>query len=54
MLLDLMWMIHTLNVVSISQTTELLLSRGIPSVETDLSKVGVECDRVHLHVNIYS
>jgi hypothetical protein len=36
-----------LNVVSISQTTEFFLSSGIPSVETNLSQVGMECDRMH-------
>ena len=36
-----------MNVISVSQTTELFLSSGIPSVETDLSQVGMECDRVH-------
>jgi len=38
---------RTLNVISISQTTEFFLSGGIPCIETDLTKVGVECDGVN-------
>jgi hypothetical protein len=37
----------TLDVVSISQATEFFLSGGIPGVETDWTKVGVEFDRVN-------
>ena len=49
----------TLDVVSISQTTEFFLSGGIPGVETDWADVGVECDRVDFftkcqHKNIQS
>jgi hypothetical protein len=33
----------SLNVVTISKTTEFLLARGIPDVETDGAKVGRKC-----------
>ena len=36
------------DVVSISQTAELLLSCGIPHVEADCTEVGREGQRVHL------
>jgi hypothetical protein len=38
----------TLNVVSVSQTTEFLLTSSVPRVETDLTKVGMKCDRMNL------
>jgi hypothetical protein len=38
----------SLDIVSISETTEFLLSSGIPDVEADGTKVGVECKRVDL------
>ena len=34
----------SLDVISISQTTEFFLSCGIPCIETDLTKVGMERD----------
>jgi hypothetical protein len=34
----------TLNVISISQTTEFLLTGGIPCIEANLTKVGMERD----------
>jgi hypothetical protein len=37
----------TLNVISVFQTTEFLLTSGVPCVETDLAKVGVKCDRMN-------
>ena len=36
----------TLNIVSISQAPELLLSSCIPGIKADLAKVGMKCDRV--------
>jgi len=36
-----------LDVVSISQATEFFLSGGIPGIETDLTQVGMEGDRVN-------
>ena len=36
------------DVVAVTETTELLLSRGIPDVEADGAQVGVELERVHL------
>jgi len=38
-----------LNVITIAKTSELLLPRGVPNVETDGSAVGVESERVNLH-----
>lgn len=38
----------TLNVVTVSQTTELLLTSSIPTVEDDSTEVGVEVQRVNL------
>ena len=37
------------DVVAISETTELLLTRGIPDVEADGTEVGGERKRVHFH-----
>jgi hypothetical protein len=37
------------NVVTVSQTTELLLSSSVPHAEDDLSEVGVELERVDFH-----
>ena len=37
-----------LNVVAITETTELLLTRGIPYVEADRAEVGREGKRVNL------
>ena len=37
-----------LNVVTIAETTELLLSCSVPDVEADGTEVGVELERVHL------
>ena len=42
-----MLLISTLNIVSISQTAEFLLTGCIPCVEANLSIVGVECDRMN-------
>lgn len=39
----------TLDVVSITQTTKLLLSRSVPDVEADGAEVGVELKRVYLN-----
>lgn len=39
----------SLNVVSISKATKLLLSSGIPNVEADGTEVGGELKRVDLH-----
>jgi hypothetical protein len=38
-----------LNVVPIAQATELLLSGGIPHIEDNITKVGVELQRVDFH-----
>lgn len=38
-----------LYVVSISETTKLLLAGGVPDVEANGAEVCVECQRVHLH-----
>jgi hypothetical protein len=38
---------YTPNIVAISQTTELLLSSGIPSIEANLTEVGVKSDRMN-------
>ena len=38
----------TLDVVSVTQTTELLLARRVPHVEADGTEVGVESQRVNL------
>lgn len=38
----------TLDVVTITETTELLLSRSVPNVEADGTEVGVELERVDL------
>lgn len=38
-----------LDVVAISQSTELLLPSGIPNVEADGAEVGGEGERVNLH-----
>ena len=40
---------HTLNVVSISQASELLLTSCVPHVVLDGSSVGVEHQWVHLY-----
>ena len=45
---------YTLNIVSISQTTKLLLSGSIPCVEADLAEIGVECDRVDYQLTLQS
>lgn len=37
-----------LDVISITQSTELLLASGIPDIEADRAKVRWECERVHL------
>jgi hypothetical protein len=37
-----------LNVVTIAETTELLLSCGVPDIEADGAEVGVEGERVDL------
>lgn len=37
------------DVVAVSETSELLLSSGIPHVESDVSAVGGEVEGVHLH-----
>lgn len=41
----------TVDVVSVAEATELLLAGGIPDVEADLAKVGVEGQRAHLDSN---
>lgn len=38
-----------LDIVAITQTTELLLAGGVPHVEANGAAVGVERQRVHLH-----
>ena len=38
-----------LDVVAITETTKLLLTRGIPNVEADRAEVGGERERVHFH-----
>ena len=38
-----------LNIVTIAETAELLLTSGIPYVEADRAEVGGERQRVHLH-----
>lgn len=38
-----------LNVIAIAKTTELLLPRGVPYIEADCAKVGVELQRVDLN-----
>ncbi len=40
-----------MNVVAITKTTELFLSSSIPTVETDLTAVGGEVERVNLDTN---
>ena len=44
-------MSRTLNIVSISQTAELFLSSGVPCVEANLTKVGMECDGVDFRIS---
>jgi hypothetical protein len=39
----------TLNVVSVSQSSEFLLTSGVPAVEDDGTVVGVEVEGVNLH-----
>ena len=39
----------TLDVITISKATELLLSSGVPHIEADLTAVGVELQGVHFH-----
>lgn len=38
-----------LNVVAISQTTKLFLAGGVPYIEADVTKVGMEVERVDLN-----
>jgi hypothetical protein len=38
----------TLDVVTVSQTTELFLTSSVPTVEDDGTEVGVEVERVDL------
>ena len=38
-----------LDVVAVTETTKLLLTRGIPNVEADRAEVGGERERVHFH-----
>jgi hypothetical protein len=40
-----------MNIVSITETTELFLTGRVPTVETDLTAVGGEVKRVNLHTN---
>lgn len=40
-----------MNVVTITEATELFLSCCVPAVETDLTAVGGEVERVNLHTN---
>lgn len=39
----------SLDVVAVTQTTELLLTSGVPNVKYDRAKVCVELERVHFH-----
>ena len=39
----------SLNVVTISETTKLLLTGSVPDIETDGAVVGGECEGVDLH-----
>ena len=39
----------TLNIVTVSETTELLLTGGIPNVESNLSSICVKHERVNFN-----